>query len=316
MVLPGWRLGTFPINLAIGSSLFHSVYLMKLVMTLLVRNESDIIRENIEFHLNHGVDQIIVTDNCSADDTLDILREYEKGGVIRIIQEPSLDYNQTRWVTRMAIIAREELGADWIIHNDADEFWYPDSGDLKSALISTGVDVCVVERVNMLYPWDAEEDLPWHQRLIYKMNSPFDPVEMKNPYVDKMPHPYFCCMQLPKVACVAHGLQEVTQGNHDAVFENEVEKGSCPGILIYHFPFRSKERFLRNTLEIGESYASSPVFKKRPMTGWHKRRWYNLMLEGKFSQVFRETMIAKESLQIGLKEGILVEDRTICNVFS
>ncbi len=42
---------------------------MKLVMTLLVRDEQDIIRENIEFHLAQGVNFFVVTDNKSVDAT-------------------------------------------------------------------------------------------------------------------------------------------------------------------------------------------------------------------------------------------------------
>jgi hypothetical protein len=41
---------------------------MRLVMTLLVRDEIDIIRQNIEFHLRHGVDFVIGTDNGSTDE--------------------------------------------------------------------------------------------------------------------------------------------------------------------------------------------------------------------------------------------------------
>lgn len=52
----------------------------KLVMTLLARDEADIIEANILFHLNHGVDYIVATDNDSSDGTTDILRKYEKQG--------------------------------------------------------------------------------------------------------------------------------------------------------------------------------------------------------------------------------------------
>ena len=284
-------------------------------MTLLVRNEVDIIRHNIEFHLYYGVDQIVVTVNRSTDGTLDVLREYEKEGFVKIIQEPSLDFDQARWVTRMARIARDELHADWIIHNDADEFWYPDSGDIKAALISTGFDVCMVERINMLYPWDGDEDEPWHQRLVYRMNPPFHSASMEDPYRGGISNPHFCCSLPSKIACVARELKEVEHGNHDVVFEGKVKKGNCPGILIYHFPFRSRSRFLKNTCEIGECLSSSPISINRPRVGWHRRRWYNLMQKGYFDQVFEETMISRQSLQVGLREGFLIEDRTIMKVF-
>ncbi len=59
----------------------------KLVMTLLARDEGDIIRRNIEFHLSHGVDFIIATDNASSDNTRDILTEYKNKGKLYLIDE-------------------------------------------------------------------------------------------------------------------------------------------------------------------------------------------------------------------------------------
>src|SRR5690242_4824967 len=103
---------------------------MRLVMTLLVRDEEDIVAANLDYHLNRGVDFILVTDNRSVDTTPDILHRYA-ADVVRIINEPDDDYQQWRWVTRMARLAATEYGADWVFHCDADEFWWPESGSLK-----------------------------------------------------------------------------------------------------------------------------------------------------------------------------------------
>ena len=75
---------------------------MKLVMTLLVRDEADILALNLEHHLAQGVDQVIVTDNRSVDATPDILQSYAERGLVEVIQEPSETDAQAQWVTRMA----------------------------------------------------------------------------------------------------------------------------------------------------------------------------------------------------------------------
>ena len=107
---------------------------MKIVMTLLVRDEQDIIRENIEFHRSKGVDFFIATDNKSMDMTPHYLKEYEKKGILHYIFEGEDNYNQHQWVTKMARLAYEEYDADWVINNDADEFWWPKNGTLKDTL--------------------------------------------------------------------------------------------------------------------------------------------------------------------------------------
>ncbi len=41
-------------------------------MTLLARNEADVVDAQIAFHLHAGVDFVIATDNASTDDTADL----------------------------------------------------------------------------------------------------------------------------------------------------------------------------------------------------------------------------------------------------
>lgn len=55
------------------------------MMTLLVRNEADIIETNLLFHRQMGVDGFIVTDNNSTDETANILRKYYEKGWIKEI---------------------------------------------------------------------------------------------------------------------------------------------------------------------------------------------------------------------------------------
>ena len=60
----------------------------KLIMTLLVKNEEDMLEKNLQFHKAMGVDGFIITDNNSTDCNLDIIRKYqEKGWILEYIEE-------------------------------------------------------------------------------------------------------------------------------------------------------------------------------------------------------------------------------------
>ena len=108
---------------------------MKLIATLLVRDEADVVRATIEHHLAQGVELIIAMDNGSVDGTLEILREYESAGRVELSTQPDHDYRQSEWVTQMARRASAVHHADWVINLDADEFWVPrDRRDRKSVV--------------------------------------------------------------------------------------------------------------------------------------------------------------------------------------
>ena len=61
---------------------------MKLVMTLLVRDETDVVDAQISFHLDAGVDYVIATDNRSQDGTTES-RGYAREGDLHLIESPA-----------------------------------------------------------------------------------------------------------------------------------------------------------------------------------------------------------------------------------
>lgn len=101
---------------------------ISLAMSILVRDEVDIIEHNIRYHASMGVGHFVVTDNGSKDGTREVLEDLSRKYSLTIIDEPSHTIDQDLWVTRMAQTIKDKGGYDWIIHNDADEFWCPDNG--------------------------------------------------------------------------------------------------------------------------------------------------------------------------------------------
>jgi Glycosyl transferase family 2 len=236
---------------------------MKLVMTLLVRDEQDIIRENLDFHLAQGVDQVIVTDNGSEDATIEILRSYESRGVVRLLFEPSDDYSQGRWVTRMARLAATELEADWVINSDADEFWWPRGGSLKSLFqqLPDQVGVLVGRRANFIPR--PEDSRPFWERMTLREREALNPLGKPLP---------------PKLAHRADPEITVAQGNHKvegAQLGKRLDDGS---IEILHFPMRTYAQFENKIVKGGRAYARNRELPERAGRTW--RRLYRTWEQG------------------------------------
>ena len=95
----------------------------RVAMTLLCKNEADIIRQHITYHLPK-VDFLIVTDNGSTDGTREMLAAFESERVI-VLDDPRPFNMQFKEVDQMIRMARDR-GADWVVNSDADEFWVGD----------------------------------------------------------------------------------------------------------------------------------------------------------------------------------------------
>ncbi len=253
---------------------------MKLVMTLLVRDEEDIVADNLDFHLAQGVDEVIVTDNGSVDGTLEILRAYEARGLVRIIVEPTDDYSQGRWVTRMARIAATEHKADWVINNDADEFWWPREGTLRTLFEGLGGDVGVVVGHRTNFVPRPEDDRPYWERMTLRERESLNPVGKPLP---------------PKLAHRAHPEIVVVQGNHRIKgpdVGSEVDDGS---IEILHFPMRSYAQFENKIVKGGRAYARNKELPEKTGRTW--RRLYETWEQGGLPAHYEASVVAEAARQ-------------------
>jgi len=266
---------------------------MKLVMTLLVRDEEDVLRSNIEFHRAQGVDFFIITDNKSEDSTPDIVRHYEAQGIAKYIYEGDDDYNQTAWVTRMARMAAADYAADWVINNDADEFWWPRRDNLHTCFagIPDDCNILVAQRQDFV-PLVDEQAVFYHD-MVYRKKVSLNTIGKPLP---------------PKVAHRGDPEVVVPQGNHWAelsVGEKIIEEL----VDIFHFPIRRYAQFTNKIIKGGQAYERNKTQAAQVGGTWKKL--YKEYQRNGLVDFYRKQSVTAKQIERGLRKGELVADRRL-----
>ena len=237
-----------------------------IILTLMVRDEVDIIAAMIEHHLAQGVDHIIVTDNASVDGTREILAKYEKLGVLELHDDPRHEKQQSEVVTKMARRAAEELGASWVINADADEFWV--AADRTRTLaevlreLPDDIQSLRIPVKNVLA--SATEKGPVLGGLRWRDER--DEEALRAVGLHAQPTPNMLVRGVP-------GL-EIAQGNHFSNLPVTEEAPERLGVEVLHVPFRSWERYETRVVNTGEGYLASPHLKPSPRHhGMRDYRW-------------------------------------------
>lgn len=277
---------------------------MKLVVTMMVRDESDIIGPVIENHLAQGVDHLIVTDNGSVDGTFEILESF--GDALDLRQDPVQRKQQHAVVTAMARDAFTRYGADWVVNADADEFWVPrrSASTLKDSFseipkVLGSFTVPVVDMTGT--PALRGSGL---QRLIYRDTRS----------VERLNEVGLFAHSTPDSVHIGRDDIEVSQGNHSV---NISSMGAVPSqvqIEVLHLPWRSWEQFERKVENAGKAYAANPDLLPSPNHHGMRefKRWTLQTLQALY--VIRHPFGAE--LLSGLAEGTLERDTRIADRFA
>jgi len=268
---------------------------MKVVLTLLVRDEADVIRANVEYHLAQGVDHVVVTDNGSVDGTVDILADLARSGRVTLEREAPADFSQHRWVTRMARRAAREFGADWVINADADELFVFRGGTLRDALSAAPAAVhAMYARRHDFVPFEGCQGIP-QQGMIYRKHV------STNLRGDSLP---------PKVIHRADPDVIVSQGNHAASGPSLQNPPIWGDIEVFHYPIRSCRQFESKVRNAGSGYAENRELPAE--IGFHKRHWYELLQSGELARLFWEAYyFDRARLAKSLESGALEEDAIV-----
>jgi hypothetical protein len=265
---------------------------MTLVMTLLARDEIDVVDSWLAFHLNAGADLVIATDNRSQDGTTEVLEGYARSGQVHLIREPGEDLRQDEWVTRMARLAATQFGADWVINSDADEFWWPRGASLAEVLEAVPPRYGTVGAfLRVFCPRPGERQFAERMTVRFSALAPInDPASLYKP--------------IRKIVHRAHPEIRVTRGNHALVDSPFAPLRGWFPIECFHFPLRTEAQSAHKAGLQGEAFAKHIA---RPPTAYHADM-YAALRSGRIGEYYEALVVSDDEVEQGVAAGRLVLD--------
>jgi hypothetical protein len=248
-----------------------------LVMTLLVRDDVDVVDACIAYHLHRGVDLVIATEHRSQDGTADVLGAWERRGRLRLLRERGEPFQQDVWVTRMARLAAVEHRAAWVIHTDADEFWWPARGDLRTTLAAVPATVgsLLVPRANFMP--SRHEDGPFFERMVMRDVASVNAIGAPLP---------------PKVCHRGCADVVVGMGNHEVTSPSLGPPAAATTLEILHFPVRGWRQIERKVHQGARALASNAGLPEQVGITW--RRLYDGAADGRLRAFWEEQVALGE----------------------
>lgn len=240
---------------------------MKIVSITMVKNEVDIIESFIRYHLNI-VDEMIILDNCSSDETpLIINKLVDEGLPIIFFTSSNNNFTQSFKLGMLLNKVFNEHGADIVCVLDGDEF-----------LIST----------NNLNPRDILKNLDLSEYYLVKWctyvpteNDSYDffiPKRITHVRDENLESFYKVIVTKEVYNNFSPKLE---MGNHDLIFPNgeTPQKNIDLNLRIAHFPIRSREQCMSKVIVGWPDLIS--INTEHKSWGWH---WKNIYEKIKSNQ--------------------------------
>lgn len=228
-----------------------------------VRNEADVIESFVRHSLTI-VDGMVINENCSSDNTLEILNELKKEGLnIDIRIDNKSNFSQSSTITELTEYVIEKHHPDYILALDADEFLF------SEALTSPR------ELILSLDPMKVNK-LKW-VTFVYKRennNSLFTPRKFEQ---RRIFNEEYCKSVLSKELFKIGGRFSI--GAHEIMFSDEkrISNFTSNDLYIAHYPVRSPEQLICK-VAVGVLNKLS-IYSYDSGIGYHQLRIFDKLLE-------------------------------------
>lgn len=262
----------------------------KVAMTLLVRNEDDIIEDNILYHSAIGVDKFFVMDNLSTDMTATIIERLSGALDIKYFFQSNDEYRQSEWVSFLAQeAASDPAGFDWVINNDADEFWVlSDNISINDYLrnVPESVAGLILSRYNAVNIDKGQSNSKAYSS--HPSFSEYFHVNSTNCIGGKLP---------PKCMHRARSNVIVPQGNH-SVLNIDGKIQSVDDAFILHYPYRFLDHYKAKIRLGGAAYTRNSDLDESVGITWRKH--YKIVETNKIIRFWRSLYRTYPQVRRGL----------------
>jgi glycosyltransferase involved in cell wall biosynthesis len=277
----------------------------------MVRNEADIVRVNVLYHLSLGFDRILVLDDGSEDGTDRILRDLSKDPRVRWTREEG-EFDQGRVFTRMAREAFRE-GADWVAPLDADDFWHAPHGSLREVLERSQAAALRVKVLDFVQRRRQKRSKP--EALLHMTRKVPEPVVRKEGYEELLGSRKISYIELERVPKVIHCTSPEV-----AMVKGAHRVGGLDGsvvdsdeLVILHAPLRSLENL---KAKAASAERRGPEGSTTSGPGWHVRRWRKAQEHGDLDREWAANSYEDNCLDVYGTPHQLIFDPTLRDAVS
>ena len=264
---------------------------MILAVTLMVRDEADVLPAWLDHHVAQGFDVFVITDNGSEDGTTELLTAFaeREDVVVDLRHDPVHRKQQGTVVTGMARDAATVHHADWVVNADADEFLLPVDRSLRVRTVFEQLDPVIgaftVPVVNLT--GQLAESGAGLGRLHWRDERPLEDLHAAG------------LLAPPTTNAIHVGDPAVTvvQGNHQVSVANGGEVPAALALEVLHLPWRSWAQYAHRVEISGRAYEANPDLTPSPRH--HGMRDYRRLQEGVLQSTFALRFVTDDEAESG-----------------